>query len=145
MFKLNMYAEQLTSSEIKTMFKAGLCSSIEEKYKSRQLKWENILEEPRYGNVTELDLTDVCSESIIADLKAKLNRTETELRETNRNLEGTQTTLNETESELQEVKTTLNVTVSELADTRTQLNGTQTELKEKETRLERTAKKTQQH
>ena len=139
--KLNMYSEQLTSFQMKKMFEAGLCSSAEESYGSRRLKWENILSKPRNGNVREVHLTEVCIDSIIADLKAKLNRTETELRETNRKLEETQTTLNKTGSELQEVKKNLNVTVAELADTRTQLNATQTVLKRKEIRLERTERK----
>ena len=67
----------------------------EESYGSRQLKWENILSKTRYGNVKEVELTEVCeAQIIIAELKAKLNRTETELRETNRKLKETQTTLN---------------------------------------------------
>ena len=53
LFKLNLFSEVLSSSEIRQMSEAGMCSSIEKKHETRALKWEEILREPRYGNVVE--------------------------------------------------------------------------------------------
>jgi hypothetical protein len=53
LYKLNMFSEQLSSSQIREMAEAGLCSAVEEKYESRQLRWEDLLTKQKYGNVTE--------------------------------------------------------------------------------------------
>ena len=53
LFKLNLFSEVLSSSDIRQMSVAGMCSAIEMEHETRKLKWERILTEPRYGNVME--------------------------------------------------------------------------------------------
>jgi len=104
LYKLNLYSKQLTSSEVKEMADAGMCSNVEEKYETRQLKWEDlILTGQRSGNVTEF-LPECDKESIIDSLRAKLNETETELRNVNRQLLDTEKELTETRTELDEAR-----------------------------------------
>ena len=56
LFKLNMFAKELTGEEIKEMWESGMCSEVEENYgRARYLKWEDILLEPRQGNVREVE------------------------------------------------------------------------------------------
>ena len=56
LFKLNMFAKELYISEIRELWKSGLCSELEEKYgRIRYLKWEDILLEERTGTVIEVN------------------------------------------------------------------------------------------
>ena len=43
LFKLNLYSEVLSPSQIRAMSEAGMCSPIETQYESRTLRWEQIL------------------------------------------------------------------------------------------------------
>ena len=115
LYKLNLFSEQLTSSQIREIADSGMCSEVEEKYETRLLKWEQILTKQRHGNVRDIALTAECpSHDIISGLYARLNQAWNELRLT--------------KNTLQNIETTLNSTLSDLTETRTQLNETRTEL-----------------
>ena len=61
------------------MANSGMCSAVEEKYETRQLKWEQILTEQRHGNVTDLDLRSSeieCARNSISELETRLTETE---------------------------------------------------------------------
>ena len=147
LFKLNLYSEVLSPTEIHYMSKAGICSSIEKKLDSRKLTWERILSEQRYGNVAE-SITDVCYNRTIGYFKEKLNKTEILLVKTQEKLLDREQKLNQTENKLGELKTTLNATVVTLEKTKTQLSEAQDEIKKSgkalnETLTELTKTKTQ--
>ena len=56
LFKLNVFIKELSGEEVKEMWEGGLCSHKEEEYgRDRYLKWEDILMEPRSGDVREVD------------------------------------------------------------------------------------------
>ena len=92
LYKLNMFSEQLTTSQIREMANYGMCSVIEEKYDTRQLEWERILTKRRYGNVRDLDID--CDNSIIRELQTRLTEAESELRLTKQEFRNTQRRLN---------------------------------------------------
>ncbi|XP_063694193.1 uncharacterized protein LOC134825923 [Bolinopsis microptera] len=165
--KLNWYSEELTSSQIREMYEAGLCSTVEEEYSSREIKWELILTKQRYGNVTEflptecgvdrktkLEETDVKHATIeqklqevtetLNDTLTKLNGTKAECRESKIVLQEKETKLNRTEQKLQEVTETLNDTVAELNGTKAECRESKIVLQEKETKLNRTEQKLQE-
>ena len=57
MTKLNVFSKELTATEVKMMSDAGLGSDIEETYGLvRRIRWEDILLQPRTGNVAEIDV-----------------------------------------------------------------------------------------
>ena len=129
LFKLNLFSEVLSSSEIRQMSEAGMCSSIEMKHETRKLKWERILTEPRYGNVVEFE------ECSVGNLVKKLDDTTSKLEEIQENLLDKDSRLNWTNNKLQQVMTTLNSTVDKLEETSTQLNNSLEQLKESEEAL----------
>ena len=137
LYKLDIYSEQLTSSQISEIADSGMCSEVEEKYETRRLKWEEILTKERQGNVTEF-VPEECTMSDINYVKNKLTQTEAELTLTKKRLQNTKSRLNSFDSALQQVSKGLITTMSELTEIRTQLNETQAELEEKETRLHET-------
>ena len=137
--KLNWYSEELTSSQIREMFEAGLCSTVEEEFSSRELKWELILTKQRYGNVTEFLPTE-CD----IDYVAKLEETEVKLATIEQKLQEVTETLNDTLTELQEVTETLNDTLTELNGTKADFKETKIVLQEKETKLNGTQQKLQE-
>ena len=137
--KLNWYSEELTSSQIRDMFEAGLCSTVEEEFSSRELKWELILTKQRYGNVTEFLPTE-CE----IDCKTKLKKTEVKLATIEQKLQKVTETLNDTLTELQEVTETLNDTLTELNGTKADFKETKIVLQEKETKLNGTQQKLQE-
>ena len=108
LFKLNLYSEVLSPTEIRDMSKAGICSSIEKKYKSRKLTWKRILSEPRHGNVTEF-IPDECYNRTIGYFKEKLNKTEFLLEKTEEKLLDREQKLNQTEIKLNETLSKLEV------------------------------------
>ena len=147
LFKLNLFSEVLSPTEIHYMSKAGICSSIEKKLDSRKLTWEKILSEERHGNVAEI-ITDVCYNRTIGYFKEKLNKTEILLEKTQEELFDREKKLNETEFKLEKFKTTLNTTVVKLERTETQLSEAQDEIKKSgkalnDTQTELTKTKTQ--
>ena len=57
MTKLNVFSKELTATEVKMMSDAGLGSDIEETYGLvRRIRWEDILLQPRTGNVAEIEV-----------------------------------------------------------------------------------------
>ena len=136
--KLNWYSEELTSSQIREMFEAGLCSTVEEEFSSRELKWELILTKQRYGNITEFLPTECI------DYVAKLEETEVKLATIEQKLQEVTETLNGTQQKLQEVTETLNDTLTELNGTKADFKETKVVLQEKETKLNSTQQKLQE-
>lgn len=152
--KLNWYSEELTSSQIREMFEAGLCSTVEKKYSSREIKWELILTKKRHGNVTEFLPTECATHE--EDCKTKLEETEVKLAtiehklqevtatlndtlsETQTKAKESETKLQETQAALEESETKHQGTKSELTESRHQHQGTKTELTELETKLQET-------
>lgn len=56
LFKLNVFTKELSGGEVREMWEGGLCSRQEAEYgRLRYIKWEDILLEPRNGDVTEVD------------------------------------------------------------------------------------------
>lgn len=56
MYGLNMYDRELTSDEIRDIFKRGRCSGAYNLLEdSRVLKWEDVLQQTRSGNIREID------------------------------------------------------------------------------------------
>ena len=157
LFKLNLFSEVLSSSDIRQMSEAGMCSSIEKKHESRRLTWERILTEPRYGNIREF-VPEECAVGYIkaitnqtSYLNSQLGETRRKLGEIQEDLRERETRLNRTDNKLQQVMTTLNTTVdtleqtrSELAHTKIQLGEAQNEAREREARLNRTDDQLQQ-
>lgn len=127
LFKLNLFSEVLSPVDISAMNEAGLCSSIEMKYGSRQLTWEMILTEKRYGNVTEF-IPDECYNRTIGYFKEKLHETTSQLTKTQTDLLEKETELNLTENKLNVTEITLQETRILLNDSRTELVHTKTEL-----------------
>ena len=147
MYKLNVFSRMLTTSEIEEMSR-NMCDNVEEKYGStRYIKWEDVIQLSRNGNVNEKDsgclqeyLTSLKSE--LTEVKIELNRTQAELNTTLKelastrdNLDGTEERLNETLIALDRSETRLNETEEELEiskiahrESETRLNETQEEL-----------------
>ena len=74
------------------MANLGLCSVVEEKYETRQLKWEQILTQQRHGNVRDLDID--CDNSIVSKLETRLAEAERELNQTKKTFRNTKKRLN---------------------------------------------------
>ena len=145
MVYLNFYAKELTASEVKEMADAGMCINmvVDQHEEVRLLKWEEILEQPRSGTITEIDMTGTCASKVpikfyVKQLAAKLEKAETNLNETAEELTETQLELSEKkESELSlnlkldNVSSQLNITLTQLNNTSEELTETQLELNEK--------------
>ena len=152
MVYLNFYAKELTASEVKEMADAGLCINmvVNQHEEVRLLKWEEILEQPRSGTITEIDMTGTCASKVpikfyVKQLAAKLEKAETNLNETAEELTETQQELSEKkESELSlnlkldNVSSQLNITIVQLNETTETLLEVSTRLNETEKELDRT-------
>ena len=160
--KTNIFSKKLSSSEVSELYSAGRCSDVERKYDDvRQLKWEQILQQPRTGNVRaemgtcqvelleeqladirkELTDTKTNKEEIsdqLKEVRANLEQTTGQLTEKETRLEQTETKLNQTETRLNQTETELNQTGTQLNQTGTQLNQTETQLVQTETQLNQT-------
>ena len=149
LYKLNLFSEVLSSSQIRSMSEAGMCTPVEKQFESRTLTWEQILTEQRYGDVTEF-VPEECLNKYVntpSYLKAKLNETKSELRETQDKLLDKEGRLNRTENQVEELSTALNRTESKLEETRMQLNNSQEEVEKIKSALlksEETVNSTQQ-
>ena len=142
LYKLNLFSEVLSSSQIRSMSEAGMCDPVELQFESRTLTWEQILTEQRFGDVTEFVPVEC-----VDYLQAKLNETTSELRETQDKLQDKEGRLNRTENQVEELSTALNKTGSKLEETRMQLNNSQEEVEEIKSALlksEETVNSTQQ-
>ena len=59
--KFNIFSKMLSAEEVREMYEAGICSTIEEKYGPyRKLKWDNIINRQRHGNVQLVNLDVSC-------------------------------------------------------------------------------------
>ena len=146
LYKLNLFSEVLSSSQIRSMSEAGMCAPVELQFESRTLTWEQILTEQRFGDVTEF-VPEECSVDGPGYLKAKLYQITSQLRETQDKLLDKEARLNKTENQVEELSTALNRTESELEETRMQLNSSQKEVEEIKSALlksEETVNSTQQ-
>ena len=87
LFNFNIYAKELTATEVAAMSSAGLCTKIPEQLEEyRVIKWENIVKLSRSGTVEDLDtvcigvgLKRTIREKL--ELAKSLNTTQTELLE----------------------------------------------------------------
>ena len=149
LYKLNLFSEVLSSSQIRSMSEAGMCTPVEKQFESRTLTWEQIFTEQRFGDVTEF-VPEECLNKYVntpSYLKAKLNETKSELRETQDKLLDKEGRLNRTENQVEELSTALNRTESKLEETRMQLNKSLEEVEEIKSALlksEETVNSTQQ-
>ena len=143
MRNLNVYSKELTPEEIRRQAEAGMCSLNQyENEDVRVLKWEDLIKLPKTGSVTEVPFLQQCKPREMVELERQLNRTTTQLEETQRTLENTRvhlnTTLEEKESlaeSLQETRENLNTTLAEkegiaetLQETQGNLNSTRLKL-----------------
>ena len=82
LYKLNMFARKLTDGEIKEMSEER-CSEVEMKYNEdeRGLKWVDILQKKKYGNVVEEKVNDECMR--ITKIWNKLQDTKKEIEKLN--------------------------------------------------------------
>ncbi|XP_063678660.1 uncharacterized protein LOC134814465 [Bolinopsis microptera] len=139
--KTNIFSKKLTSSEVSELYSAGRCSDVESKYDDvRQLKWEQILQQPRTGNVrAEIDTCRVEQlEEQLEDARKELTDTKASKEEISDQLNRSEINLNNTSSELEQVRAYLEQTTGQLTETETQLNQTETRLDQTETRLNQT-------
>jgi len=151
MANLNVYAKELSSSEIVSMMELGMCSIEVDKHESsRVIRWEDLLVQRRSGTITDAYLEN-CLESVfeetvekgekLVSAERKLNETTHELTTTraekekieeklSMELEETQRRLNSTRGEKEKMSTNLNSTLTELEKTQRRLNLTLAELEE---------------
>ena len=117
MRNLNVYSKELTPEEIRRQAEAGMCSlNQDENEDVRVLKWEDLIKLPKTGSVTELPISQQCSEGIVA-LVSELNRTTIQLGETQRTLENTRVQLSTTLEEKERISETLQETQENLKTT----------------------------
>ena len=164
--KLNIYSKKLSSTEVGDMYSAGRCSDTVEKShgQSRQLKWEEVLQQPRYGNV---NVVDTCTSEVALqavqeqlvgankelqkirseltqtkaskdELSEELNRTISHLEQKTTEVENLELSLENTTGQLTRMETILHLTETNLNETETELHQTETKLSETENELQQT-------
>ena len=164
--KLNIYSKKLSSTEVGNMYSEGRCSDTVEKShgQSRQLKWEEILQQPRYGNV---NVVDTCTSEVALqavqeqlveaskelqkirseltqtkaskdELSEELNRTISHLEQKTTEVENLELSLENTTGQLTRMETILHLTETNLNETETELHQTETKLSETENELQQT-------
>ena len=142
LYKLNMFARKLSDSEIKEMSEER-CSEVEMKYgDERGLKWEEVLDERKYGNVTESSSCFITIElerqlTKLKESQKRLNNTLEDLERTNQEKEGYLADLQEKEEQLNTTSEQLEQTKSDLENKEEQLNSTSEELKQTKSDLEK--------
>ncbi|KAL5272011.1 hypothetical protein ACHWQZ_G000268 [Mnemiopsis leidyi] len=86
LYQLNIFTRKLSSAEIREM-STDMCSGVEIKYgDERRIKWEDILQKTKYGNVTEAGVGPQCESpfyvwSKLQEIKRSFNVTFEELKE----------------------------------------------------------------
>ena len=55
LMKLNIFGKELSGTEVAELYRGGRCSEVEKLKNARFITWENILSQPRTGNVREVD------------------------------------------------------------------------------------------
>lgn len=119
MMYLNVYAKELSSSEIAIMVEKGMCNvEADEHESSRVIKWEELVKLRRTGTITDVYI-DECIVQLASSFDQKVAK-----------LEGAERKLNGTAGELTETRQKLNATIVELTETREELNSTLDDLKE---------------
>ena len=152
--KLNMFSKKLSSSEVNEMYSAGRCSDTVKKTHGdyRQLKWEDILQQTRTGNVSVVDTCTDRPEYQLLIVRRQLEEANEELRkireelmetktskdELSEELNRTKSDLEERTSEVEELEVSLETTTDQLTRMETQLDKTETVLTETEKRLNNT-------
>ena len=170
--KLNIYSKKLSSSEVGDMYSAGRCSDTVEKShgQSPQLKWEEVLQQPRYGNV---NVVNTCTSEELAftlqavieqlveankelqkirseltqteaskdEISEELNRTISHLEEKTTEVQNLELSLENTTGQLTRMETILHLTETNLNETETELHQTETKLHQTETKLNQTETK----
>ena len=125
-FNFNMFAKELTATEIATMAAKGLCTSTPEELEDyRVIKWEQIMKLSRSGTVTDIIDPRCIAAHELQGTKRKL----AELLKVEELFNSTQEDLAEIKRELNETKSALVDTQSELEDAQSELEDTQSELK----------------
>ena len=148
LYKLNLFSEVLSSSQIRSMSEAGMCDPVELQFESRTLTWEQILTEQRFGDVTKF-VPEECAGNKAGYLekamkyqaicyKAQLNETKSELRETQDKLLDKEARLNRTENQVEELSTALNRTENQVEELSKTLNRTENQVEELSTALNNT-------
>ena len=150
LFKLNVFSRKLTWTEVSEMYSAGRCSDVEKEHDdTRQLMWEQILLQPKTGNVRTV--SEMCAvekklqlvEVRLAEKQKELESTQSDLRDTKSGREDIMEQLNHTtiilekkSSELAVVKSNLQVTTGQLTQMKTQFSQALAELNRTERNLE---------
>ena len=120
MYKLNVFSRMLTTSEIEEMSR-NMCDNVEEKYGStRYIKWEDVIQLSRNGNIHEKD--SGCGSEGKTVYSLILEQTELKLSETLAQLKSNENLLNSTTVKLERSESTLNRTQNELATTKSKLD-----------------------
>ena len=154
MVNLNFYAKELTGSEVKEMVNAGMCINmvVNQHEEVRLLKWEEILEQPRSGTITEIYVTGTCVSAVIDTLNSQLMEAKTKLNETAEELTETQQELSEKKEaelslnlKLDNVSSQLNITIVQLNETTEKLMDVSTRLNETEKELDKTVNELQKY
>ena len=129
LYKLNLFSKELSSSEVLEMSR-DKCTEIELTYGDvRSIKWEEIIQRSRNGNVREID--SGCEDVIIRrQMEVKLNETLEELRNSKQ-------LLNETRAELSQEKEEKDLCRTKLATSEENLNTTMIKVEEALEELER--------
>ena len=135
LYKLNIFSTRLSSSEVSELYSTGRCSDIEKKHdETRKLKWEQILQQTRTGDVSEI--VEICGlEKKLQFVEGELSKKSSTLDQTETKLDQTETKLNQTEAKLNQTESKLNQTESKLDQTETKLNQTESKLDQTETKL----------
>ena len=130
MFNLNFFSKELTATEVASLSSRGLCTDIPEQLQDyRVIKWEEILQLSRTGNVSDID---TC---VPAELQSRLKQMENEAGIIQGKLDvavaeksGLEASLNKTQSELVNVQDRFNSTQQELFKVQGLFNSSQDEL-----------------
>ena len=153
LYKLNFFSKELSSSEVLEMSR-DKCTEIELTYGDvRSIKWEEILQRSRNGDVREI------ASGCMSPLQKELQLMEVKLNKTLEELRNSSQLLNETRSELGRMKEEkaakdtelvrkeqqLNETLEELAQTRTDLDTKEQQLNETLEELTQTRKEKEAH
>ena len=152
--KLNMFSKKLSSSEVNEMYSAGRCSDTVEKTHGdyRQLKWEDILQQTRTGNVS---VVETCTDrpeyqlpivrrqleeanEELTNIRQELIEIKTSKDELSEELNRTKSDLEERTSEVEELEVSLETTTDQLTRMETQLTAKETQFNETETLLTET-------
>ena len=115
LYRLNMFTRKLSESEIREM-SMEMCSEVEMKYgDERGLKWEDVLQKTKYGNVAEIVTGPQCKS--FSYLWNKLQETDTELN-------NTKNTNVEQETAITELNNTIHKQQNDMIELHSKLNNT---------------------